>query len=133
MKGQQTDGIKNVIQEAQLKIAQIIFPQTQPPSKFELSNYPISDLACFGNYDEPDTVAFRWPTQDDLKALNLQQPLKLREIRYSGYQTVCDGDFLASLQLIFEDGIESPVMGNKNNQAAQMKIFKVEDQEIASL
>lgn len=79
MKGKQTDGIKNLIQETQLKFAQIIFPQVQAElkSKFELSNFPINDLACFGEYDHPDNVAFRWPTQDDLEKLNLQKPLKL--------------------------------------------------------
>ena len=66
MKGKQMDEIKNAIQEAQRKISQIIFQQAEQERCFELKNFPTSDLACFGENNHEENVAFRWPTQDDL-------------------------------------------------------------------
>ena len=63
MKGKQTDEIKNVIQEAQLKIAQIMFAQVQPEKGFEFNNLLISDLVSFGEANHSQDAAFRWPSQ----------------------------------------------------------------------
>ena len=69
-KGQQTDGITQIIAEFQSKMAQFIY-ETPPAVSFELKNFPIKDLQQFGQSNDQKDVDFRWPTEVDLEGLNL--------------------------------------------------------------
>ena len=89
-----------ILAKAQLELAQFLF-DTPKPFCLDLARCPIKDLERFGKERESTDIDFRWPTQADLEKMNLTKPPKLTEIRTSG---TSDGG-LASIQLIFEDGI----------------------------
>ena len=49
---------------------------------------------------------FRWPTMDDLQRLNLKEIPRLKAVRTS--KGACSS--LQAIQLIFEGGLESPII-----------------------
>ena len=69
-KGQQTDGITQIIAEFQSKMAHLIY-ETPLTVSFDLKKFPIKDLQQFGKSEDAGNVDFRWPTQADLEGLNL--------------------------------------------------------------
>ena len=63
---------------------------------------------------------FRWPTLEDLKALNLKEPLKLTEIRVKGVDST-----LTAIQLVFKNGVESPLFDSKHARATRIWTYNV--------
>ena len=56
---------------------------------------------------------FRWPTEEILEGFKLRKPLKLKAIKTKGYP----GGSMTAFQLIFEDGIESPMYDGGHSSA----------------
>ena len=52
---------------------------------------------------------FRWPTAKDLKGICQDEPLKLKEI----ITKAAEGNPLSAIQLVFENGIKSPMFDAK--------------------
>ena len=69
---------------------------------------------------------FRWPTQDDLKKLNLAAPLKLKEVRTNGVNK----NALTAIQLVFENNIESPLFDGKNVRATGLTTVVIKNKLI---
>ena len=84
-------------------------------------------MPCFGQKYKDTDKEFRWPTLEDLQGLDLKKPPTLKEIvtRDSGY-------LLVSIQLKFEDDIESPLLGANNNNKAQ-ESYVTKDKAISSV
>ena len=74
------------------------------------------------------TVDFRWPSEANLEALNLTEPLKLTEIR-----TKDAGGALGMIQLVFEGGIESPVFDTGPGNVNQAQTYNVRDSPMIGL
>ena len=86
-----------------------------PPS-YSLKTESLRDLHHFGKQalDSANAeVTFRWPTSEDLKQLELNEPLKLQAIRTKG---ALDNP-LSAIQLVFQNGIESPIFDSQKKGA----------------
>ena len=116
-KEKQTDALMKILAKAQLEMAHILF-DTPKSISFDLKSCPIKDLERFGQEAASNDSDFRWPTQADLEKMNLAKPPTLIEIRTSG-----SGWGLASIQLIFEDGIESPLFDSKATDASPIASY----------
>ena len=97
------------------------------PRLLNQAKVSLKDLPFAGG-DKPaaSDETFRWPTLEDLKALKLSEPLKLTEIRVKG--TV--GGSLSAIQLVFQNGTESPLFDGKYNNATKIQTYKLSDQPI---
>jgi len=103
-----------------------IVANVKPPKK---SGFSLKDLSNFGNALTESANNFRWPTEDDLKQLNLLEPLKLKEVRTKGPQ---NGD-LTAIQLVFQNGIESPLFDAKHSLATAITSVKVRDEPVKKI
>ena len=117
-----------VLAKAQHEMAHILF-DTPKSISFKLAMCPIKDLKIFCQEAESNDSDFRWTIQADLEKINLTKPPKLIEIRTSGSGNVG----LSSIQLIFEDGIVSPLFDAKANDASPIQSYQVKDQKIQSV
>ena len=67
----------------------------------------------FGDPRPEHANNFLWPTPGDLEQLNLSKPLRLKAIKTKGVPNV----YLTAIQLVFEDGIESPMFDTRRGAA----------------
>ena len=73
----------------------------------------------FGEDAGEDKVNFHWTAQEDYEKRGLKKQIKLQEIKLAGANT----PGLTGIQLIFTDGIQSPViLANRNNALVSHKI-----------
>ena len=73
---------------------------------------------------------FRWPTEEILEGLKLRKPLKLKAIKTKGYPGGC----MTAFQMIFEDGIESPMYDGGHSSAGDDKAtVDVSDVQISKI
>ena len=79
-----------------------------------------------GEQHKENQVNFRWPKLEDLQALNLTEPLVLAEIRVKG---VVDYD-LTAIQLVFQNGIESPLFDSNNANATELQTYKAPNNQV---
>ena len=86
------------------------------PSQKLLKIETLKDLNNFGNPLAAADINFRWPTKEDLTRLNINEPLILKEVRTKGVQ----GDDLTAIQLVFQNGIESPLFDGKHPRATEL-------------
>mmetsp|Transcript_34835 Transcript_34835/g.45869 ORF Transcript_34835/g.45869 Transcript_34835/m.45869 type:complete len:105 (-) Transcript_34835:125-439(-) len=57
---------------------------------------------------------FSWPSEDDLESLSLVQPLQITAVKTKGDKS---SGYLSAIQLIFENGISSPLFDGKCTSA----------------
>ena len=96
-------------------------PSARPPNEqrvaasyeyVEPSQPLMKRLDNFGTKELKDSeIDFIWPTEKDLQKMKL--PLKLKEIRTRGVTNSC----LTGIQLVFHNGIESPVFDTQHENA----------------
>ena len=119
-----------VIVECQKKIAGVIFGindgRALEESKFDVGKCPLVDLTRFGKEKTQIDTDFRWPTLLQLKKLNLSGPPKLKEIRTCGESD----SGLTTIQLIFEDGLESELIDCENANAEEMMTFEINQYKV---
>ena len=128
-KNEQASEIIEALEKLQQSIANSLFPAPIPA--FDLAKYPIRDLARFGQENAANDYDFRWPSIEQLQALNLTKPPKLTEIKTIG---ISGDDGLCSIQLIFEGGIQSPLIDAKSAKATtQVNSYQVKNKTISSL
>ena len=89
----------------------------------------LKDLPFNGVQPDNSKIDFRWPKIEDLKALNLTGPLKLTQIRVKGRVN----DDITAIQLVFRDGIESPLFECNNNSATGLKTYDVPDAPVMQI
>ena len=69
---------------------------------------------------------FCWPTEADLKNLNLSEPLQLKEVRTDGVQNY----FMTAIQFVFTNGVESPLIDSKHPGSTGLSSFVIPDKPI---
>lgn len=127
-KSEQTTKFVEIFTECQRQIAQALFATPVQPS-FNLAKFSTRDLPQFSREQEASDAGFRWPTVEDLQGMKGQKAFpKLKEIRTSG--TADSG--LASIQLVFEDGLQSLMFDSKNNSAGPVKSYQIRSDSVIS-
>lgn len=97
----------SLVTKFQDSFATLLFATPQPPM-LDICKCRLVDLPRFGKHEAENDPHFRWPTENDLLDLNLEAPPKLIGVKSSG-----SASGLASLQLLFENGIKSPVFDSQ--------------------
>ena len=73
----------------------------------------LKHLPNFGSPRPEDPNNFLWPSPANLDELSLTRPLQLKAIKTMGVH----GSGPSAIQLIYENGIESPMFDSKNTGA----------------
>ena len=90
-------------------------------SSEELFRCPLRKLTLFGQASESRDIRFRWPAKGDIQSLNAFTIPKLQKIITTGNSSIG----LASIQLIFDQGLQSPLFDSQAPNQSPRKTFKM--------